>query len=136
MINAYSSNVSVAANAAVPLNTVAIVKGNTATLTGASTINLNKCGVYMVEVNATAIAAAAGDITLELLVNGVAQPQTVTTVAASDTTSANALSFETLVQVQNNNGPCACNAPTTITVQNIGEGVTLSNVNVVVTKLC
>lgn len=135
MIEAYSNNVTVLTNASVPLNAVSLVKGCTATASGASTINLNKCGIYYVSVNATAIATTAGPITLQINVNGTPKADAIQTETAADTTSSHALSFSTLVQVAENNSCSPCTSPTAINVQNVGEGVTLSNINVVVTKV-
>ena len=125
MLEAYSLNVTVPANSAVPFNNVTIRKGCTAELNGVSTIELNKCGVYMVEVDASSSAAA----TIQLFKDGVAQPQ-----AQSTGTSP---SFTTLVQVSENNSNCCCSAPTNVQVRNAGTAsATFTDVNIVVTKVC
>lgn len=136
MIEAYSKNVVVAANSGVPLNSVAIQKGCTAIKNGVNTIELNKCGVYMVAVNASAIASVAGDITLQLTREGVIQPQAFARVTAADTTSTYELSFVTLVQVKDNNSCRCCDDGTSIEVVNTGVSATFSHVDVVVTKIC
>lgn len=126
MLEAYSTDVEVAANAAIPFNNVSLEKGCTAILTSPSTINLNKCGVYMVSCDASTESA----VTIELFKDGVAQPQ-------AQSTGDSALSFVTLVQVDKNNSCCACASPVVLQVKNIGDAaVTFTNVNVCVTKIC
>ena len=125
MLEAYSLNVTVPAASVIPFNNTSIQKGCTATLNGVGTIQLNKCGVYMVEVDASAAAAA----TIQLFKDGVAQPQ-----AQSTGTSP---SFTTLVRVSENNSNCPCAAPTDIQVRNTGaSAATFTDVNIVVTKVC
>ncbi len=126
MLEAYSLNTTVAAGSAVPFNNVTLKKGNTACLNGVATIELNKCGVYMVEVDASSATAS----TIQLYRDGVALPQ-----AQSTGTSP---SFTTLVQVPSNNNPdCCCSSPVTLQVKNAGTAsATFTDVNVVVTKVC
>ena len=123
MLEAYSLNITVGANANIPFNSVSLEKGCTVTKPSADTINLNKCGVYMVEVD----ASAAASTTIQLYKDGVAQPQ-----AQSTGTSP---SFTTLVQVAHNNCGCPCSSPTTIQVRNTTAG-TFTDANIVVTKIC
>lgn len=122
MLEAYSLNVTAAANSNVPFNSVTLEKGCTVTKPSADTINLNKCGVYMVEVDATAAAST----TLQLYKDGIAQPQ-------AQSTGTNP-SFTTLVQVPKNNTSCPCTSPVSIQVQNT-DATTLSNAHIVVTKV-
>ena len=75
MIQAYSLNVTVPANTSIPFNNVTLQKGCTAILNGDSTIQFNKCGIYMVEVDASSATAS----TIQLYKNGVAQPQAQST---------------------------------------------------------
>lgn len=123
MLEAYSLNVAVEADSYVPFNSTSIIKGCTATKPSADTINLNKCGVYMVSVDASAEAST----TLQLYKDGVAQPQAQSTGLTP--------SFTTLVQVDKNNSCCACSSPTTIQIQN-STATTLTDVNITVTKIC
>ena len=123
MLEAYSINAAVSADSAVPFNSVSIEKGCTARLTSPTTIELNKCGVYMVAVDATAAAST----TLQLTKDGIAQPQAQSTGTTP--------SFVTLVQVDRNNSSCACSSPVTVQVIN-STATTLENANIVVTKLC
>lgn len=123
MLEAYSLNVAVGADSAIPFNNVTLEKGCTAVLSSPGTIQLNKCGVYMVSVDGTAEAAT----TVELYKDGVAQPQAQSTGTTP--------SFVTLVQVDRNNCGCACSSPVNLQVMNT-TATTFTNVNVVVTKVC
>ena len=123
MLEAYSINQTVGANAPIAFENVSIKKGCTAITSGDSTINLNKCGVYMVSVD----ASAADSTTIQLYKNGVAQPQAQST----GTTPA----FFTLVQVSHNNGNNCCESPVSLQVYNT-TATTLTNCNLVITKIC
>ena len=124
MLEAYSVNVAVAANAAVPFNNVTVEKGCTAKLSAPATVELNKCGVYMVAVDAVASAAT----TIQLYKDGVAQPQAQSTGTA--------VSFVTLVQVDRNNSNCnCCSSPVNLRLVS-NTAVTFTNANIVVTKVC
>ena len=124
MLEAYSLNATVGANSSVPFGNVTLRKGCTATLSGAGTIELNKCGIYMVDVDASLTTAT----TIQLYKDGVAQPQ-----AQSNGTCP---SFTTLVQVPNNNSNCPCSSPTTIEVYNADDAqAVFDNINIIVTKI-
>ena len=126
MLEAYSTNITVAADAVVPFNNVTVEKGCTAILSAPGTINLNKCGVYMVSFD----ASIAASTTFELFKDGIAQPQ-------AQSTAGTAPGFTTLVQVDRNNCGCACSSPVTIQVKNVGTAeATVTNANIVVTKVC
>lgn len=122
MLEAYSLNVDVAADAAIPFQNVSIQKGCTAVLNGVSSIELNKCGVYMVSVDATTSAVT----TIELYKDGIAQPQAQAT--------GQSLSFTTLVQVPQNNSCCPCKYGVVLQVMSDTEA-TFDNANIVVTKV-
>ena len=136
MLEVYSKNVTVASEGSVPLNNVTLLKGTSSQLPGASTIQLNKCGVYQVAVSATAIGSEEGLITLQLRKDGVLQPQAIVSTTAADTTSSNPMSFVTLVQVPQNNCPnCACSIPTTIEFVNTGITATYSTFDVTIIRI-
>ena len=125
MIEVYSNNVTVAEDAAIVWNDVNIKKGCTAELSAPATINLNKCGVYMVECNANPTASA----TIQLFKDDVAVPQTESTGVSP--------AFATLVQVAQNNGCACCASPTRLQVRNVGtSSATFTAINLVVTKIC
>jgi len=123
MLEVYSTNIDVAADSAIPFNNVSIKKGTTAVESAPATIQLNKCGVYMISFD----GVSSVETNVQMLKDGVAQPQ-----AQSTGTS---LSFITLVQVQNSNSNCACASPTLLQFMN-SEAATFDNINVVVTKIC
>ena len=128
MLQAYSNNITFVDTAAIPLNNIVIRKGCTAVLGSPATIELNKAGVYMVHCDAT---AAAGGGTVQMYKDGVAQPFAKTVLDADSG------SFESLVQVPENNTNCCClTSPTTL--QFIFDETTAAtgDINVVVTKLC
>lgn len=125
MLEAYSLNVTVPATSAVPFDNVTVKKGCTAVLNGVSTIELNKCGVYEVICNASSTAS----VTLQLYKDGVAQADAISV--------GNSPTIATLVTVTEDNTCCACTLPTTIQVKNTGTAsATLTNTNIVVTKIC
>ena len=123
MLEAYSLNVSVGANSPIPFNSVSVEKGCTAVLSSPTTIDLNKAGVYMIACDVSTATAN----TIQLSKDGVLQPQ-----AQSTGTSP---SFTTLVQVDRNNTTCCCTSPTVIRIVLTTAG-TLTDANVVVTKVC
>ena len=124
MLEVYSTDIEVAVNSAIPFNNVHIQKGCSAVASAPATIQLNKCGVYEISVD----ASASAETTIELSRDGILQPE-----AQSTGTS---LSFTSLVQVPTSNTACCCSSPTQLQVFNTGAAVTLTNVNVVVTKIC
>lgn len=123
MLEAYSTDVTMAVDTAVPFNNISVKKGCTAELPSPSTIQLNKCGVYMVALDGVAGASA----TLQLYKDGIAQPQAQSTGTT--------LGFNTLVQVDRNNTRCCCSSPVNLQVI-CEDAVTLTNVNICVTKIC
>lgn len=139
MLECYSNNATVGENEAVAFNNTAIKKGCTVEAAGA-TIQFNKCGIYEVSVNASAAAPSATssapvDVSLQLMKNGVAQPQAkAMETAASETAKVN-LGFTTLVQVPENNSCNMCAAPTTCSIVNTGAEAAFDSINIVVTKL-
>lgn len=135
MLQAYSSNVSIAANAACPFNNVVLDKGCAEALSGNSTIQLNRCGVYLVEFDAYCTPAAAGLVSFQLYKDGVAQPQAVSSFTGTAAT-VDACSFKTFVQVSQNNTNCCCSSPVILRVNNGVTAVNDAHVNICVTKIC
>jgi hypothetical protein len=137
MLEAYSQNISVQQNVAIPFNNTSISKGCSVEKAGTSTINLNKCGVYEVNFDATLSAAStAGNIQVQMYKNDTAVPQAVSAASSSGATNIVTLSFSTLVQVTENNSNCCCSGPTTLRFMNIGPSATYVQANVVVRKIC
>jgi len=124
MLQAYSLNITVPTNSAIAFNNVILQKGCTTTISGDATIQLNKCGVYMVECDCSSATAS----TIQLFKNGVALPQ-----AQSTGTSPN---FLALVQVSEDNTRCPCSSATNLQVKNVGaSSATFTDANVVITKV-
>ncbi len=135
MLQVYSSNLTVAANAAFPFNNVVVDKGCAETLSAPASIQLNQRGVYLVEVDGFATAGAATDVTIQLYSNGVALPQAISTytgaAGATDT-----FGFKTFIQVTENNCPCNCaSSPTVLQIMNGDTALTEAHINMVVTKI-
>ena len=135
MLEAYSTNIAVATNSAIPFNNVTIEKGCTAKIESSATITLNKTGVYMVSVDAAGIPTAAGVMSIQLSKDGALQPQAQSSVTGV-TTDVDNVSFTTLVQVKENNTCSCCTSPTIIRVVNTGVPATYNIANIVVTKVC
>lgn len=137
MLQTYSQNITVPANAPIPFNNVPLKKGCTTQKTAPSTIALEKCGVYLVEFDAVAAATTTpGNITVQLSVDGVPQPQALTSETSPSATDFAAIGFKTLVQVSHNNSRCCCDVATVIMLNNIGVEALFQQANVVVTKIC
>ena len=135
MLQAYSSNLSVAANAAFPFNNVTVDKGSAETLSAPASIQLNQRGVYLVEIDGYATGSDAGTAIIQLNANGVALPQANTSFDVAAATVCN-FSFKTLIQVANNNCPCNCvSSPTVLQLVNGEEALTDAHINIIVTKL-
>ena len=122
MLEVYSTDVTVAADTAIPFQNVSLKKGCTAELSGASSIELNKCGVYMVAVDASSEDA----VTIQLYKDGVAQPQ-------AQSTGVNP-TFTSLVQVPDNNTCCPCASGVALQVVT-DTATTFTNANCTVTKV-
>jgi len=136
MLQAYSSNLEVAANAAFPFNNITLDKGCGETLSAPASIQLNQRGVYLVEVDGFATPADATLVTVQLYVNGVAQPQAISSFTGVAAT-ANTFGFKTFVQVAENNCQCNClSSPTVLQVINGITALTDAHINIVVTKIC
>ena len=136
MIETYSQNITVAADTAIPLNSVALLKGTSVTKSGATTLQFNCRGIYELTVSASAAADTVGNISIQLEKDGVLQPQAISTVTAANINSLYSLGFTTLVQVSHDNGPCCCTSPTNVDIVNTGEPATFDIIDVVVTKIC
>ena len=136
MLDIYSKNVTVSADGAIPLNTVALMKGTSTQPLGAGSIQFNKCGIYQVTVSGSVVGSAAGEIEIQLEKDGVAQPQAISLITAADATSNIPFSFTTLVQVPDgNNIYCPCAQTTVISLRNAGIEATYSTIDVTVVRV-
>ena len=131
MLQAYSTNLTLATNDLIAFNTVEAI-GRTVTGTaGSSTIMLNAPGVYFINFNASGTTTAEGTFGVQMLKDGVAEPQAQ---AAVETTAGGegAVAFSTLISVGRS---CCCqdNRVAVTFEYTGGDGTGLANV--VVTKV-
>ena len=137
MLQVYSNNLAVDANTAFSFNNVAIDKGAAETLSAPATIQLNSRGIYLVEMDGYATPDAATEVLIQLYVNGVAQPQAISSFVPAAITDTRTFGFKTLVRVQQNNCPCNClTSPTTLQFMNGDTALSDAHINVVITKIC
>ena len=136
MLQVYSSNLAVDANAVFPFNNVVLDKGCGETLSAPATIQLNQRGVYLVEMDGFATPDAATEVSVQLMVNGVLQPQAITSFVPAAVTDTRTFGFKTFVRVMENNCPCNClTSPTTLQFVNGITALSDAHINVVVTKI-
>ena len=136
MLQIYSSNLAVEANTVFPFNNVVMDKGCGEALSAPATIQLNKQGIYLVEMDGFATPDAATEVSVQLYVNGVAQPQAITSFVPAAVTDTRTFGFKTFVRVLQNNCNCNClTAPTTLQFMNGDTALSEAHINVVVTKI-
>lgn len=138
MIEAYSSNIEVATDSAIPLNITSLQSGCDTCKNGAATIQLTKRGTYRIEVDASVSAAEAGAVEIQLNRNGVLQPQARSVVTiTTPTTEIQTLGFDTFVVVECDYNPCSCSSvPVTVFISNVGIGATFEHINCTIQKIC
>lgn len=138
MIQAYSNNITVGTSQNIPFSIVYVIKGCTVEQQNLTNFIFNRRGVYLVSVDATGnTTGTSGNIVLQLFKNGVAQPQAFTSAASTALADVESLSFETLVQVEDDNALCCCSKePTNIQIQNTGVAAQFGHINIVITKIC
>lgn len=136
MLQVYSDNLAVTANTALAFNNVVIDKGCAENLSAPSTIQLNQRGIYLVEMDGFATPEAATEVTIQLFVNGVAQPQAISKFMPASITDTRAFGFKTFVRVLENNCQCNCfTSPTTLQFINGNTAISDAHINVVITKI-
>ena len=123
MLEANSQNLTVVENQTIRFNNLSLKKGCTAELVTPTTVQFNKCGVYMISCDVSAGASS----TIQLYKDGTAQPQ----ARSTGTTPG----FTTLVVAESNNYKCPSSLPTTVQVICETAG-TLTDAEIVVTKVC
>ena len=125
MIQAYSNNITVEQNQAVPFNNTQTIKGCTVAHNSPASFELNKSGVYLCEFNASAAAAAS----VQLYVDGVAQ-------AAAQGTGTS-IAFSHTITVKEDNCRCnPCTSPVVVQAVNVGTAAeTFTVANMVITKI-
>ena len=134
MLQVYSTNLTVEANTAFPFNNVVVEKGCSAVLSAPATVQLNRRGIYMVKVDGFATPDAATEVAVQLMVNGVAQPQAISSFVPASITDTRTFGFTTFVRVLENNCNCNClTSPTTIQVMNGTTSLSDAHINMVIT---
>ena len=123
MIEAYSSNITVTANQAIPFNNLVLKKGCTVALITPTTIQFNKCGIYCVACDVSAGTSS----TITLYKDGVAQPWT-----SSEGVTPHIYTY-VVVEKNADNNPCTL--PTNIQIMDDTAG-TLTNASIKVSKMC
>lgn len=137
MLDTYTNSTqTITTDSPIAFNINRVMTGCTVTHSAGSTsISLNKPGIYMVHFNGDAAeSGTAGDITVQLFVNGVLYPGAEATEDSTATTDIVNLDFETLVRVTPQF--CQCGNNVTLTFVDTGVGAVFSNVEVVITKVC
>lgn len=136
MLQVYSTNLTVEANTAFPFNNVVVEKGCGAVLSAPATVQLNRRGIYMVKVDGFATPDAATEVAVQLMVNGVAQPQAISSFVPASITDTRTFGFTTFVRVLENNCNCNClTSPTTIQVMNGTTALSDAHINMVITQI-
>ncbi len=136
MLQVYSSNINVDANTVFPFNNVVIDKGCSEKLSAPATIQLNERGLYEIDVDGYATPDAATMVTVQLYVDGVAQPQAISGFMGTAVTATDSFSFKTFVRKIENNCNCNClTSPTIIQIMNGETALSDAHINVVVTKI-
>lgn len=100
-------------------------------VSGSNSVKISCPGTYLVAFNADILATDAGPVTVELLNNGVEVPgaEATFTAVANDTTH---IAFTTLIHV-NKSCECVCNN-SNLQIR-VSVDSTVTNANIVVTKL-
>lgn len=136
MLQIYSDNLAVAANTAFSFNNVIIDKGCAENLSAPATIQLNQRGIYLIEMDGFTTPDAATEVSIQLYVNGVAQPQAISNFVPASVTDTRTFGFKTFVRVTDNNCPCNyLTSPTTLQFINGDTALSDTHINVVITKI-
>ena len=136
MINSYTNTTqTVAANELLSFAEDRVKTGCTVVHTpGSTTFALKRPGFYFVTLNADVTTSeTAGNVVLTLQNNGTAIPGAVATSYAAAAVNVGDVAFSAIIQVRPS--CCAVSNTTNLTVANTGVGATISNVNLVITKL-
>jgi len=79
---------------------------------------------------------AATEVTVQLQVNNVAQPQAITSFVPAAITDTRTFGFKTFVRVLENNCQCNClTSPTTLQFMNGDTDLSDAHINVVITQI-
>lgn len=136
MLQIYSDNLTMEANTAFPFNNTVLDKGCGESLSAPATIQLNQRGIYLVEMDGFATPDAATEVSIQLYVNGVVQPQAISSFMPASITDTRTFGFKTFIRVTENNCPCnVLVGPTTLQFMNGSTALSDVHINVVITKI-
>lgn len=134
-----SSIGAIAANANMPLGVTTVVypgsdcscQTYSVTSSTSDTLVINRAGTYQVIYNASLVATAAGNVVLELKLNGVTK-YTVTVTATEAGTVNVTIPYELYI-------PCNCcsnptNVPAYVQIQNTGVAITSGTSNLIIDR--
>ncbi|MBO7158131.1 MAG: hypothetical protein J6W31_05965 [Clostridia bacterium] len=102
------------------------------TTSGADTVVINECGNYNITYNASVVAAAAGILSLSLVMNGVTLYTASVTAAAGSTVN---ITIPYQIRVRPNCASYEVNVPANIQVQLSGVAVTGGASNIIVERV-
>lgn len=133
MLETSVQNLAVTANQSIAFNTNDIQTGTTVThVAGSTSVNLNKTGIYEINFNAYGVTTGAGTFGVQLNVNGTTDTSAVSSTTTTEGATAQ-VAFTKLIRVAPS---CACvDNLKTLTIVYTGSAGTISNANLVVTKL-
>lgn len=119
MLEYFSKNTAITLGAVgvesiVPFSNQHLLKGCGTAMSGNS-LQINKCGIYDIDCDLSFSADIASTLTFTLYVDGVAQPQTVSSETITAADNSRSVHLSTYVTKQDNNCRCnPCTAPTNI----------------------
>ena len=138
MIYSYStSDQTVAVNATILFEDNGVVSGRCSTHSaGTGAFSLNGPGFYLVHFNGDVSAAEAGDVVVQLYLNGeLYEGAEATTTITTATTETDNIGFEAIVKVLPNCCAIVDNLPATLTIRNTGIEALFSNAAVTIVKI-
>ena len=136
MIQVYNNvNTSVVAGGIIPFSGSINRRGCSALFSSPNTIKLTQKGSYLINASFTYLPTAAGTVTISMVVNGVTSTINIGSSSTSTAGSPVNITIPSLIRVNSsNNCPCVDNETTISYIANVAG--TISNSNVVVTKVC
>ena len=137
MIQGYSTGLDVAAGAMYPINNITLKKGCSVIQSAPATFQLNQRGIYLIHYDGYAAATVGGTVSTQLYVNGVAQPQAISSFVPAAVTDTRTFGFKSFVRVTQNNCNRNCfTSPTILQVINGETAVSDAHINICVTQIC
>lgn len=133
MIELYSTSVTVPSGGQIPFNRVVTSKGASVLRSTAGSVQVMRPGWYRVDITASAVAGATGDISIQLYKDDEPLAYAVTTESATSTTAVHDLSISAVVKITK---CCQCeNDLPVLTVYNAGVEATYNMINAIFTRI-